>query len=167
MVKMINVNLWQLMAFLTYDSIAASGDDLDMVSQYRQAQLDFTAKRTLKGKPWFVDNLFAHLPANQFPRYFDNFVTAKRNREPTKLFLEVAGIKVMEEADKAFYCLGYQLRTDGMEVKAFILIEVNRLWVAPTAEDGSHGHGIGKVRSREEVLQATASCSCRSQKGPP
>ena len=37
-IKMINLNLRQLLSFLTYDSVAATGDDLDMVSQYRQAQ---------------------------------------------------------------------------------------------------------------------------------
>ena len=39
----ITKNLWGLLCFMTYASVAGTEDDLDGVSQYRQANLDFTA----------------------------------------------------------------------------------------------------------------------------
>ena len=81
----------------------------------------------------------------------------------------------MNDEDKAFYFFGYQLRKDGMDVKAEILSEVNHLWVTPVKLKSGHtvSDQLEALRARgwedvatDRATKALSTWMCRADKNP-
>jgi len=107
--SIINKNLWGLLCFMTYASVAGTEDDLDGVSQYRQANLDFTALFTgsLKEMEFFRANFFAHLSGGIFPPFFNAFVTAKRLVEGNAKFNKKKFVMAEDKVFRKYLFFGH------------------------------------------------------------
>ena len=142
----INQTLWSLFALMAFDSVASTMSrtntwDANLLHVAKFEQL----LTNLRHMSHIKSNVLDHLPDNELPAFFFDFLLEIKDSKPSKKFTD-DGMKISRDQQTIQIShFGSRIWNRADEVRRFINGNINPLWVVLTKNKSGSGHNFNAV----------------------